>query len=50
MIKEGLDEALDEVRSENFPVSVEDIYVIGGGALYKDAIASNYCSNVYMTR
>ena len=48
VIASSLDEALENV-STSFADSVENIYVIGGQAIYTEAISSPYCKEILLT-
>jgi len=48
VIMSSLDEALAYV-SKNRETDIEQVFVIGGDSVYKDAINSNYCEKIYFT-
>lgn len=49
IISKSLNESL-ELINNNYQNQIEDIYIIGGSKLYKEALSSNLCKYVFCTR
>lgn len=45
----SLDSALDLLSSPAFASELEHVFVIGGGQVYREAVASNLCAAIHLT-
>lgn len=46
----SLNEALEVVDTKEYKDIIENIYIIGGGVVYKEALTHPYCNKVYLTK
>lgn len=46
----GLPEAMELLNTEFYINSVEEIFIGGGSSLYKEAMESNLCGRIYLTK
>jgi dihydrofolate reductase / thymidylate synthase len=50
IVANSLDEALHTLDSTELKDEIDQIYIIGGESIYKEAIASSHCSKIYLTQ
>ncbi|XP_014291348.1 dihydrofolate reductase [Halyomorpha halys] len=46
----SLDDAMKALTTKPLSDKIEDIWIVGGGALYKEAMDSPMCDGIYLTR
>lgn len=46
----GLPEAMELMNTEPYVNSVEEIFIVGGSSLYKEAMESDLCGRIYLTK
>ena len=49
IVSKSLSDALELLATEEYKDIVSDVFVIGGGQIYSEAIHSSYCSKIYLT-
>lgn len=50
IVANSLDEALHTLDSTELKDGIDQIYIIGGESIYKEALASSHCSKIYLTQ
>ena len=50
IVAKSLDDALESLNSEEMKEGIDNIYVIGGESIYREAVASSLCSKIYLTQ
>ena len=50
MLTKSLDEAIELLSSESYATEIENIFITGGTSLYKEAMYSNQCDKMYLTK
>ena len=50
IVAKSLDAALESLNSEDMKEGIDQIYVIGGESIYREAVASSLCSKIYLTQ
>jgi len=49
LVASSLDSALQKLASADLEVSVDKIFVIGGEAVYREAVSSQFCERIHLT-
>lgn len=50
LIFSSLNEALEKMNTKEYKDVIENVFVIGGGVLYKEAMYHPYCRKIYLTK
>jgi dihydrofolate reductase / thymidylate synthase len=50
IVADSLDAALMQLDSEELKNDIDQIYIIGGESIYREAMASSLCSKIYLTQ
>lgn len=49
LLASSLEDALAQLASDDWQSRIETVFVVGGGAIYEEAVASDACDRVFMT-
>jgi dihydrofolate reductase/thymidylate synthase len=49
LVASSFDDALKQLSSAEYIHTVQDVFVIGGAAVYREALASKHCAKIYLT-
>ena len=50
IVADSLDAALKQLDSDDLKNDIDQIYIIGGESIYREAMASSLCSKIYLTQ
>lgn len=50
IVADSLDAALETLDSDEMKKEIDQIYIIGGESIYREAMASSLCSKIYLTQ
>ena len=50
IVADSLDAALKQLDSDHLKNDIDQIYIIGGESIYREAMASSLCSKIYLTQ
>jgi dihydrofolate reductase/thymidylate synthase len=49
LVASSFDDALKQLSAPEYIRTVQDVFVIGGAAVYQEALASKHCAKIYLT-
>lgn len=50
VVVKSLDEALAKIQSPELDSHIENVWIVGGYSVYKEAMESPFCHRIYLTR
>lgn len=50
IVCKSLDEALARIKENDLKDKVENVWIVGGGSVYKEAMESSNCDKLYLTQ
>lgn len=50
LVATSLNEALEKIQSAELADQIENVWIVGGYSVYKEAMESSYCDKIYLTR
>lgn len=50
VVAKSLDEALEKIQSPELDSQIENVWIVGGYTVYKEAMESPLCHRIYLTR
>lgn len=50
IVCKSLEEALELIQNDDFKDKVENVWIVGGGSVYKEAMQSKQCDKLFLTQ
>lgn len=50
IVAKSMQEALEKIQEPSIAETIENVWIVGGYSVYKEAIESSMCGRIYLTR